>query len=1235
MPDQQGEWKTVSPPPSQQGEWQTVTPQAQTPAEEPSWYTRAWDTAAGYIPEPVKNVLTKAVTPLSTIASRTIKPLSEAEYNYGYNNTGLLAKLARIGGAWDESMGNALDFFSSPAGAASLVLPGIGTVAGQALPRVAQAAAIGTKAVGAGLAGMGAEQVLNPRSTMAERVMGGTGAVLGGLAMRGGKPAARVETQPAFDFGEPPPVTPKAAVTPEAMPVRPPSVELPVAKPVAKPSVQDVLPAEPELDLFGIPKNRDLTPEESAGINKHLEDVLRSSYGEDVVEGQKAVDKLTGTIESTPIKAEYGTSPQDMLRLIQNYGDVKKGLSVAFGPDEAARIVQTLEKQGVDINGYGLNAYQFATKISKVLNEKAAEFNPNTLKGLVRTPTQEVEFVDPKTGQTRPASEAQPGDVPNIPETSAELKIGAAKVANFTAKESSMAGRFKPGELVRHKSTGQVGRISLAVEDLQGATTEELNGYRRNITTRTEPSLQESDAILLKEIDDEFARRKAAGYGTVAKFPGTKPQVIPEAPAGAEAPLPIKQPSAIPELETKPRVTPESMPVRPQTEVPPVERLKSDLQKLSKTEPTAEQLPRDLAGAKPRFNLGTRFYVPQFKDDLDKALYIIAQTRKSSRDADYLEWVMKQTGLDETQARAAGQQIKATTKGLVTVHDMAKPGYPEIIVPPLFRGNKTYSEFIKGKPAVSTGPVIPENVKPPIAKAPITEATAAEAPPKAGGGGKPPKPPEPPGGGEPPSEGELPFGGQQPQPVKKLLLKKDLQAGIEIRERAPRPPEPEQTTFNQVWNAARSAQSIDLPGVTSAAFRQARMLVGTPKWFAAWNSAVKAFGSAETYKMINQKISSSKYFQPRYEPVYNKAGKLLRYTEKESIAEELGVKMTDVINHREEAIMSNLIEKVPVYGRYATASNRAYTAFLNDLRAAKFEQMMKALEADGRVENGIVKDMATGKKIAEFVNNATGRGSLKFGALNLEPIAKYLGWAMYSPRAFAARMKFLNPYNYIKTDPIVRKEYIKALAGYAVSLTAFDTLASLVPGVHVSFDPNNSDFMKPRIGNFRMDPGGGFLQLMVLLHREMPENWGGGGTTSSVGKPGKPGKFTPFGKSRMSEDRWSLPGRYLMNQANPSLSFVKDILKATQDQPFDVSDRVLQMAAPMYATDFADAMNEDQDTAAVFAPLFSSVGIGAQTYEKGDFGKPKITPFIKQVTGLDVPTTLITNSSSRKRRRPR
>jgi hypothetical protein len=81
---------------------------------------------------------------------------------------------------------------------------------------------------------------------------------------------------------------------------------------------------------------------------------------------------------------------------------------------------------------------------------------------------------------------------------------------------------------------------------------------------------------------------------------------------------------------------------------------------LPKEQPKA--LPKDLAGAAPRYSYGPRKYTLNFDNDIDKAAYIAAQQNPSSRDADYVSFVSDATGMTEPEVRAHGAAVKAAIK---------------------------------------------------------------------------------------------------------------------------------------------------------------------------------------------------------------------------------------------------------------------------------------------------------------------------------------------------------------------------------------------------------------------------------------------------------------------------------------------------------------------------------------------------------------------------------------------
>ena len=92
--------------------------------------------------------------------------------------------------------------------------------------------------------------------------------------------------------------------------------------------------------------------------------------------------------------------------------------------------------------------------------------------------------------------------------------------------------------------------------------------------------------------------------------------------------------------------------------------------------PAPSKLPRNLAGAKPRYAFGAKQFALNFANDIDRALYIVAQSTKSAKDADYLDFVVKATGMNEVQARAEGRKIRATIKEQARTSDAGTLNVP-------------------------------------------------------------------------------------------------------------------------------------------------------------------------------------------------------------------------------------------------------------------------------------------------------------------------------------------------------------------------------------------------------------------------------------------------------------------------------------------------------------------------------------------------------------------------------
>ena len=216
------------------------------------------------------------------------------------------------------------------------------------------------------------------------------------------------------------------------------------------------------------------------------------------------------------------------------------------------------------------------------------------------------------------------------------------------------------------------------------------------------------------------------------------------------------------------------------------------------------------------------------------------------------------------------------------------------------------------------------------------------------------------------------------------------------------------------------------------------------------------------------------------------------------LMKESGLALTNndnpVLTVREEAFMSNLAEKIPLVGRPLKIGNttipganlikkseRSYAAFINKMRVDLFHRFADAMEGKGMDFENSPEQY---KQMAEYINNATGRGSLGTALNKISPL---LNGIFFSPRLIASRLNMLTYFvqpRFYKTVPVVvRKAYFADMAKFIGVGLGVLALASLAGGsddeddkdrITVENDPRSSDFGKIRSGNTRWDIWGGF-----------------------------------------------------------------------------------------------------------------------------------------------------------------
>ena len=388
----------------------------------------------------------------------------------------------------------------------------------------------------------------------------------------------------------------------------------------------------------------------------------------------------------------------------------------------------------------------------------------------------------------------------------------------------------------------------------------------------------------------------------------------------------------------------------------------------------------------------------------------------------------------------------------------------------------------------------------------------------------------------------------------------------------------------EILNLPRAIMStLDL----SAPLRQGVFLVGRPKQFVpAFKEMFRYAASENAYKGLTQQLQTRSTY------------KLMRQT-KLAITD-----MSPLMSQREEAFMSNLSEKIPGFGVLAKASNRAYSGFLNKLRADVFDDLVRTAKKQGLDVEGKLAD-----DIARFVNSATGRGSI--GVLN--KAAPILNATLFSPRLLASRLNLLNPQYYVALDPFVRKEALKSLLTFGATASTVLGIAKL-GGAEVGTDPRSADFGKIKMGNTRYDTLGGFQQYLKL----------GAQLLSGQVVSSSTGKVITLGEGYKPLTRKDILMRFFESKEAPIASLVTALLtgQTAVGEPVDLTTEMVNRFIPMVVQDIYDIAKDKDDVGQALIMAMPGVfGVGSQTYGKTELvtGQNKIeesTAQIRPIQGL-------------------
>jgi hypothetical protein len=249
---------------------------------------------------------------------------------------------------------------------------------------------------------------------------------------------------------------------------------------------------------------------------------------------------------------------------------------------------------------------------------------------------------------------------------------------------------------------------------------------------------------------------------------------------------------------------------------------------------------------------------------------------------------------------------------------------------------------------------------------------------------------------------------------------------------------------------------------------------------------------------------------------------------------------------REEQFLGGMINHIWDLGGYAPdvwkkanpikALERATVGYLNTMRILGFIEGIQMLEKQGKT---FAKNPKNYNDLADVMNTFTGRSGLgKF-----ENLSKLLSFILFSPKNWASIIKQTTPLGFYwlgrMTDEGMRPSVAQkvAMRDYMIYVTTTMTVVAMAAmylnndddeETGVETDPTSSDFGKIKLGDQRIDPWGGRVQMITFMARMLSE---------SVKNPTS-GEVRLLGERPTDPDRLELAGRLVKQKLAPSAGIV-------------------------------------------------------------------------------------------------
>ncbi|MGR3292504.1 MAG: hypothetical protein ACUZ9M_00645 [Candidatus Scalindua sp.] len=289
------------------------------------------------------------------------------------------------------------------------------------------------------------------------------------------------------------------------------------------------------------------------------------------------------------------------------------------------------------------------------------------------------------------------------------------------------------------------------------------------------------------------------------------------------------------------------------------------------------------------------------------------------------------------------------------------------------------------------------------------------------------------------------------------------------------------------------------------------------------------------------------------------------------------------LSAKEEIYLSRVAERIPGIAQ----SERAFTTFLNQQRREVF-----AVQAKKWIRQGITpeKNQKTYQQFANFVNHATGRGSLE----TLQPGAlTALNAVFFSPRFQVSRIQVIGDLISPKTTAIARKVIARDLAEFYITGMGILTVAKM-GGAEVETDPRSANFGKVQVGNTRYNYWGGFQPLASLAGRIYSGEIKSTGTDKIKDKS-RIATIGTFLRTKLAP----VPGRLV--DLGIGETFLGEPVEPTAEF---IGKTTYESLVPLFVQDSVDAWRfQGSDAQLPISSGLAFIGIGVQTWEVAPFAE--------------------------------